>query len=160
MTMPTLLSLRLRDESGASLVEVLLAVTIMAGLAGVMGLAVNRSMPDDMDRTGQVINRLASAARLFALEDQKPVVLDLAGRTFSLHRNGMTARPGSESLTIPETISIRMLSAYEFSGSSVARILFLPDGRSSGGKLEFTNGNNRQVLEIDSQTSLSRRVAR
>ncbi len=56
----------------------------------------------------------------------------------------------------PAGLSVDLVTAREAAGEGAAGILFLPDGRSTGGRIELAADGRRRALVVDWLTGLVR----
>jgi Flp pilus assembly pilin Flp len=154
MTRPTLLSHRLRDETGATLVEVLVALALAS--AAIFALAQGLSGRVARDAVSEGIAVLKDAiteGRFMAQSSQEPVRLVFNDDRLLLLGPTGAAIPSRRVLQLPASLTMRIISAREVQYGGRPGILLLPDGRSSGGEIELAEGRQRGKVAIDDQTS-------
>jgi len=135
----------LSRDAGFTLMEMIIVMAIM-GL--MLGLLVHRI---GLTNTGLSLrgatNELAAGlreARSAAIATNRPVSIAIDPA------QGAWLTPGGERKTLPQTASLKLVTV-----SSQARkadkgdIRFDPDGSSSGGRIELTEGKRRMQIGID-----------
>ena len=136
---------RSKSERGFTLIEMIVVVAIM-GL--VLAMVATRGPLGLHTLTARsAANALASGfrqARARAIADNRQVVLsiDLAG-----HRWRVGADKPTE---LPHDLAIAVLTvAGQSAGGTAADIRFLPDGSSTGGRVELQDGRRRMRIGVD-----------
>lgn len=132
-------------EAGFSLMELLVALTILALAMGVVSLSVTRRSPAfEMRRAAAETVSLVRDARITAQSTGRPaiVVLDAEARLIS--------GPDNLSVSVPEGIETSLVSSASAGPSA---IIFFPDGSSTGGKLTFEVLGRRETVMVDWLTS-------
>ncbi|MFN7180804.1 GspH/FimT family pseudopilin [Hyphomonas sp.] len=141
-----------RREAGYSLMELLVALTILALAMGVVSLSVSRRSPAfEMRRTASETVSLVREARLTAQSTGRAarIVFDAEARRIT--------GPGEASVTVPEGIETSLVSSASAGPSA---IIFFPDGSSTGGKLTLEILGRRETVTVDWLTSqVEREVA-
>ncbi len=136
---------RCKKESGFTLVEVLVVLAIM-GLALAM-VAAHGPLGVGTLSTRAAANQLATGfrqARARAIADNRPVALsiDVAGHRWRVG----TDRP----TVLPRNLDIAVLTvAGQSVGGTAAAIRFLPDGSSTGGRVELRDGRRLMKIGVD-----------
>jgi general secretion pathway protein H len=136
---------RCRSERGFTLVEMIVVVAIM-GLVLAM-VAARGPLGLHTLTARSAANELASGfrqARARAVADNRPVAvsIDLAGHQW---------RVGTDKPTqLPRDLDIAVLTvAGQSVGGTAAAIRFLPDGSSTGGRVELKDGRRRMRIGVD-----------
>jgi general secretion pathway protein H len=136
---------RCRSERGFTLIEMIVVVAIM-GL--VLAMVAARGPLGLHTLTARAAaNELATGfrqARARAVADNRPVAvsIDLPG-----HRWRVGADKPTE---LPRDLDIAVLTvAGQSVGGTAAAIRFLPDGSSTGGRVELTDGRRRMRIGVD-----------
>jgi len=136
---------RSKSERGFTLIEMIVVVAIM-GL--VLAMVATRGPLGLHTLTARsAANALASGfrqARARAIADNRPVAvsIDLAG-----HRWRIGADKPTE---LPRDLAIAVLTvAGQSAGGTAADIRFLPDGSSTGGRVELQDGRRRMRIGVD-----------
>jgi general secretion pathway protein H len=132
-------------EVGATMIEALVVLAILAAMAAVVWpmqarLASERVLPSAV---GEVIFELRSG-RAEALRSgrETAVVFDLEAR--SIGQSGRSAR------TIPSDVAISVTTPRsEQREGALTRIRFLPDGRSSGADIQLEHRGRRTRIVVD-----------
>jgi general secretion pathway protein H len=134
-----------RTQAGFTLLEMMI-VLIIVGLA--LGLLVTRGTP----RSPALEARLAASevaqglrlARGRAIGLNRPVgfILDVRGHSWRIDRDPPRA--------LPRELYLGLVTvAGEVSGPNAGRIVFAPDGSSSGGRIELAGAGKRLAVGID-----------
>lgn len=127
---------------GFTLIEVLVAFAVLAALGVVAAPAFHRS---EQVRLLADARNLAAALRItraaaIAQNRNMTVLLDAERRTF-----GSEAIPAG---TLDPRTEIGIEVAEPYRSGFVAGIRFLPDGRSTGGRIRLANGASRTHLHV------------
>ena len=160
MTRLILFSRLRHDQRGATLVEVLVALSILAATVTVLGGRLPLWFRnDDLDRAAGAIRQVADRARLEARGQYQPVFMVIEQHRISLRPvvKGM-AGPEILSRNLPRTLSFSMISALEMHVQGSPAVLFLPDGRTSGSNITLTASGRSQMIQINDQTALATRI--
>lgn len=132
-------------QSGFSLLELMVALTILALAMSVVSISASRRSPSfEIQRLSGETASLLREARLAAQTTGRParVAFDAEAREI---RHG-----NSSAVTVPEGIVADMTSAASAGPSA---ILFFPDGSSSGGALTFSSADRLETVRVDWLTS-------
>lgn len=138
-------------NSGFSLLELLVALTILALAMSVVSISASRRSPSfEIQRLSGEASSLFREARLAAQTSGLPakVTFDSEARTL---KHGESA-----SVTVPEGIVAELVSAASAGPSA---IVFFPDGSSSGGALTFKTEDRSETVRVDWLTSRIEREA-
>lgn len=138
-------------QTGFSLLELLVALTILALVMSVVSVSASRRSPSfEIQRLSGEAAGLLREARLTAQSTGRPVriVFDTETRELS--------RAGRDPLAIPEGINASLVSAASAGPSA---IVFFPDGASSGGVLTLEGAGRKETITVDWLTSRIERPA-
>lgn len=134
-----------RREAGFSLLELLVALTILALAMSVVSISASRRSPSfEMQRLTAEAVSLFREARLAAQTSGQPAKVSLLVETRELRA------AAGQSLAIPEGVTAGLVSA---ASAGPATIVFFPDGSSSGGELTFEGGDRSSSVTVDWLTS-------
>lgn len=145
-----------RDEAGFTLAEMLVVLAILSLVAGASGLALAsgrtaRELPRTVERLADDLRR----TRIDAIRSgrMRSLAFDLPAR---LWRRETAAEP----VAIPASVTVELTTAREAGGAAGPNaIAFLPNGRSTGGRIDLGNGTGRRSLVVDWLTGAVREVA-
>jgi general secretion pathway protein H len=134
----------LHQESGFTLLEMLVAITIAAIVMGVSVPAMQRLYQSSQYNAAiSEIVTLLSSARYQAIRrgSQADVVINPETREVSL---------GEKIRSLPNSLHIEVLGSRELNRDGAGIIRFYPDGGSSGGYVNLTSENNKSVqVQVD-----------
>lgn len=130
---------------GFTLLELLLALLLLGlvyGLAGPM-LGTGSAGLDIKAATRQIAAGLRKARSVAITERQEAALtIDVSARTFSV-----SGDPRMYSL--PQRLDIALFTAQsELIRDQVGNIRFFPDGSSTGGRVTFAAGANKQTVDV------------
>ncbi|MFN7055076.1 GspH/FimT family pseudopilin [Hyphomonas sp.] len=132
-------------EAGFSLMELMVALTILALAMSVVSMALIRPNPGmELRRTASDVTSLFREARIRAQEENRMV------RVAFLPEERRFEIAGDEALILPERIEASLLSSAAAGPSAV---LFLPDGSSTGGRVTLTGAGVSEDVTVDWLTS-------
>lgn len=134
-----LLAIRQKDQSGFTIVELLIAITIV-------GLVMAASVPASVRFYESVQYREAIrgvtttllSARYKAVNSGKPQDVSINPDTNTVRLNGRTTQ-------LPESFSIAVHAARELNRDGEGVFRFYPEGGSSGGDIEIAQPNGSGV---------------
>lgn len=132
-------------QRGFTLLELMVALTILALAMSVITIGVSRRSPAfETRKVAAEIEELLRDARAKARERNEAVIVsfDVDQREFQLS--------ASQSVTLPEFIEADLVSSSAAGGSA---IVFLPDGSSTGGIVEVRSAGWREKIAVDWLTS-------
>jgi general secretion pathway protein H len=139
---------RAGTEDGFTLVEMLVVLALFAIVAAASGFATAGGRP------GRLV--AATTDRLAADLQRTRIDAVRSGRTRSLSfetAERRWRRDGAEPVTLSEGLALDLVTAREAAGrgtaGSGAAIAFLPDGRSTGGRIEVRMGEAHRSLVVD-----------
>jgi general secretion pathway protein H len=136
---------RSRSARGFTLIEMIVVVAIMGLVLAMVAARGPLGMHTLTARAAA--NALASGlrqARTRAIADNRAVAvsIDLAGHRWRIGAD----RP----IELPRDLTIAVLTvAGQSAGGTVADIRFLPDGSSTGGRVELRDGQRRMRIGVD-----------
>lgn len=145
MTGAPLPAVRTGSSAGFSLMELLVALTILALGMGVVSLSVTRRSPSfEMQQAASETVSLIREARLSAQTQGRPVrvVFDPEARRIT--------GPADAPVVVPDGIEVKLTSSASAGAST---IVFFPDGSSTGGEFVFEILGRRETVRIDWLTS-------
>lgn len=132
------------QESGFTLLEMLVAITIAAIVMGVSAPAMQRLYVSSQYHAAvNDIITLLSSARYQAIRrgGQADVVINPETREISL---------GEKVQSLPKSLHVEVLGSRELNRDGAGIIRFYPDGGSSGGYVNLTSDNNKTVqVQVD-----------
>lgn len=131
---------------GFTLLEMLLVLGLVALLAGAaVAWGARAGGAADLRATARAMEASLRALRGEAIAGGAPAALlvDLEGRRWGVEGDG-------RSHALPEGLGVRLVTAQaEIYGGSRGRIVFYPDGTSTGGGLELLRGDSRMLVLVD-----------
>lgn len=136
-------------EAGFTLLELLIAFIVLALLAGFASPLFSRAPSHrEAKSVAQDIATHLNLTRATAIRSARdvPFILDLEGRAYRLGESGATT-----SLPDDVTLELRTAKSEQIDTLSGA-IRFFPDGSSTGGHVELTQGNYRFTVIVDWMT--------
>jgi general secretion pathway protein H len=133
------------DQSGFSLVELLIAIAILAAIVSVAPIVTRSSGSAAADRAAayRLVTEL-KVARSSALRRNQPEAVD-----FDATSRRFAVVGGREAVVLPNDVSVTVVSARAADAESGMRIVFFPDGSSSGGTILLTSPRGQNVIGID-----------
>lgn len=139
-------------RAGFALLELLAAMLILALAVAVGATALSHR------RTSATPSQLAEqiqAGMLRARADAIRTGADTAV-TIDLDARRVLYRPGARPITFPETMHVRLRTGAGLVSGREARLVFRPDGSSSGGELWLEQAGRTAGLEVSWMTGLPR----
>ena len=134
-----------RRSAGFSLLELMVALTILALAMGVVSISASRRSPSfDIQRLAGETVSLLREARLAAQTSGRPVVVTFDPDARELRR------AGSQTVAIPDGVEASLVSSASAGRSA---IVFYPDGSSSGGAFALDGASRRERVTVDWLTS-------
>lgn len=138
-------------EAGFTLVEMMVVLAILVGVASVatVGLRPAANVRVAASTTTAVVT-LLKLARIDAIQNgrRSNVTFDVTAR--------MMGRDGTPPVAIAKGATLSVETAREAGGSGLSVIAFLPDGRSSGGRVDIGAGGEHRSITVDWLTGLIR----
>lgn len=154
MTRPILSFPPLRDERGATLVEVLVALAIASGALLVLSQGIaGRFGRDVVSGAAAIVQEAATEAHWLARSRQETVRMHFRGQEIVLTGAAGASLPMAGKRQLPASVAVRVIGARELQSNGMPSILFLPDGRSSGGQIELMEGRSVLKVAVDDQTA-------
>lgn len=133
--------------NGFTLIEMLVSLVVVGALLRVLLPSLNEAYEGwKLQNVSQKVAAKLRNVREAALGSGRPrtFALDLFRKTYAIEEE----RHGIE--TLPPAVAVSFSAARELgSGDRFARILFQPDGSSSGGALNLRWGNLEQTIHVD-----------
>lgn len=140
-------------QAGFSLLELLVALTILALAMTVVSISASRRSPSfEVQRLSGEAVSLLREARLSAQSTGRRarIIFDPEERHLK--------RAGSPPVSIPEGVTASLVSSASAGPSA---IIFFPDGSSSGGEFTLEGAGRTEVVKVDWLTSrIERQEAR
>lgn len=131
---------------GFTLLEMLLVLGLLALLAGAaVAWGARAGGAADLRATARELEASLRGLRGEAIAGGAPAALlvDLAQRRWSVEGRGAVR-------SLPEGLAVRLVTAQsEVRGDTLGRIVFYPDGTSTGGGLELVRGGSRMLVLVD-----------
>ncbi len=131
-------------DAGFSLLELMVALAIMALATTVAGVAFSRSSVGfRFDAAAQELALDLREAQARALRSGRDVALaiDVDKRTYRLQAD--------PAVQLPEQADLRVVSAGEAMAGSIPAIIFSPEGGSTGGAITMTLDDRSAIITID-----------
>ena len=133
-------------ESGVTMLELLIVLSIMAVLAGLvlpmLGSGVSSGELKAATRQVAAGLRLARSEAV-ATRNETRVLLDLERRTFRVD-------PDVREHALPRQIDLKLYTAQsDIVSDKVGSIRFFPDGGSNGGRVTLAAGERKYDVDID-----------
>lgn len=136
---------RIPGQTGFSLLELLVALTILALAMSVVSISASRRSPSfEIQRLSGEAVSLLREARLAAQSSGRAVRI-----VFDADERQLT-RAGAEPITIPEGVNVGLVSSASAGPSA---IIFFPDGSSSGGEFTLEGAGRKESVTVDWLTS-------
>jgi general secretion pathway protein H len=126
-----------RPQSGFTLLELIVALTIVALLAGLSMPMAGRMLDGMRYREGlREVRSTLEAARYRAITQGRPVDVRIyvADRRLEV--------PGRRALTLHESLTLQATTAREVNQGGAAVIRFFPDGGATGGEVVVQRGSS------------------
>ncbi len=128
-------------DSGSSILEVLAALTILAGATTMIVSGMSRGRPPAQADPVESTSNLVLAARSEAILSGKPVLVRLGTRAIDINGNQHTF-----------SVPLEFVPAGErATPDSEAVFLILPDGTRTGGEISLASAQSRQMLPLVSR---------
>ncbi len=134
-----------RRTAGFSLLELMVALTILALAMSVVSISASRRSPSfEIQRLAGEAVSLFREARLSAQTSGRPVTVSFDAEARELRRTG------SQTLSIPGDVDAGLVSSASAGPSA---IIFFPDGSSSGGAFTLDGAGRQERVTVDWLTS-------
>lgn len=140
-----------RSREGFSTLEMLVVLAIVALLASIASWQLSASRTASVDELSEALVNAFSSARTRAIIGGEATAVEI-----DVTNGRISASRGSD-IIIPKTIKLEAVTAAEVGEPGRPhRILFLPDGTSSGGKVMLQTTAGTTTIEVNWLTGLSR----
>jgi len=129
-------------KNGFTLLEILVVITIIALMTTIVGLNMRGKQGADLDSVGRTLVADLRYVRSKALVGSADSAL-----TFEVASRKYFTRDATIDRSLPQEISIAVTIDERDIGGTRGRIVFYPDGSSSGGKIRLIkNGRQLEVV--------------
>jgi len=130
-------------DAGFTLIEMIVVLAVLGLVAGlVLARGPQRSAALDMRAATNAVAQVMRVARTRAIVSNRRVVVAFDPRAATL-RIGTGAPRG-----LPAGVGMSVITTADLAGTQ-AGIAFLPDGSSSGGRVELANGARHAQVGVD-----------
>ena len=139
----------LPSEAGFTLIEMIVVLAVLGLVAGlVLARGAPRSAGLEMRAATGAVAQAMRVARTQAILSNRPVLVLFDSRAGTLRVGAATARslPAGTAMNVVSTAD---LAAMQAGAGGPAGIAFLPDGSSSGGRVELARGARRARVGVD-----------
>jgi general secretion pathway protein H len=135
----------LSEESGFTLLEVLVVITILSLAATIVGIA----LPGARERNA--LTRTEAGVVSLLVEAQAEARRSAATRrvAFDLDAHRVHLEGTSQGYAISPDIRLTVISAQEVGTARRPAVVFLPDGSSSGAEIAIASGPYDSKLRVD-----------
>ena len=135
-------SMRQHHTKGFTLLELLVVIMIIALMTTVVGVNLRGKQSADLDSVGRTLIADLRYVRSKALVNSTDtaITIDVSGKNYF-------SQDATISRSFPQEISVSITVDEKNIAGSKGRIVFYPDGSSSGGKIKLTsNGRELEVV--------------
>lgn len=140
-----------RSQAGFTLIELLVVLSIMGALIALAPAAFQRVVPGlETKAAAREVAGLLRKARGQAIRDNRetPVVVDTAAKVFQLGQ-------GASGHALSARLDVSLVTAAsERLDETRGRILFFPDGTSTGGRVTLSRDDRKFDITVDWLTGL------
>jgi general secretion pathway protein H len=134
-----------KRDAGFSLLEIMIALAILALAVGLVGVGFARSSAGfrfDAATQDLALSLREANARALRTGREIAVAIDVEGRRYQLQQDPEVA--------LPEGAGLRVVSGGEvMSAARQPRIVFYPNGGSSGGAITLTDQDRSATVSVD-----------
>lgn len=131
-------------QNGFTLIEILVAIGLLALLAGVMAPQLLPSSNTQLKNNARLLISALRETRLYALQHNTSAALSINTQTAEYRI------PGKEkTLTLAGDMKIQLTTAkQELAGIDSGNIRFYPDGSSTGGRITLSTQSLTQHIDV------------
>jgi general secretion pathway protein H len=137
---------RAGNESGLTLLEILIVIALMAIVAGfVIPMFGGPVTTSELRASARQLAAGLRLARSEAVSERREtfLVLDVAGKRFKVDRD-------AKEHALPSRIELKLFTAQnDLVNDSVGSIRFFPDGGSNGGRITVASGARKFDVDVD-----------
>jgi general secretion pathway protein H len=137
---------RAGNESGLTLLEILIVIALMAIVAGfVIPMFGGPVSTSELRASARQLAAGLRLARSEAVSERREtfLVLDVAGKRFKVDRE-------PKEHPLPSRIELKLFTAQnDLVGENVGSIRFFPDGGSNGGRITVASGTRKFDVDVD-----------
>lgn len=132
------------DEAGFTLIEMIVVLAVLGFMLGiVLTRGPQRSARLELDGAAREVATALRTARARAIAQDRPVLFAIDGADHAYQVDGAPPRP------LPVNFPLSVTTVTGAAARMPAAISFLPDGSSSGGRVEIAGGARRVLVGVD-----------
>ena len=132
-------------QPGFTLVELLVVLSVLAGLSALVPLALPQVMPGlEAKAAARSIVATLTSARTRSWSRNRPTAVrfDLAAKAYALE--------GEDVIHLPPDLALTLITAArEVDGPQQGRLVFFPDGTATGGEVRVEGAGPSRRITID-----------